>query len=74
MQMYIVVVIGRLVVLWTQITTGVGVLAILSYAPFLHYNVYQYVAAAVIIFVSTNVLEGKLISILFEIITPYSFL
>lgn len=61
------IVIGRLVVLWTQITTGLGVLAILCYAPFLHYNVYQYVAAAVIIFVSTNVLEGTF-SLLFSLV------
>lgn len=61
--------VGRVVVLWTQITTGVGVLAILYYGPFLHYNTYQYVAAAVIIFVSTNVLEG-----LFRSDIKFSFL
>jgi hypothetical protein len=60
----------RLVVLWTQITTGLGVLAILSYAPLLHYNVYQYVAAAVIIFVSTNVLEGVNMSLLSKAMSP----
>jgi hypothetical protein len=48
----------RLVVLWTQITTGLGVLAILCYSPLFHYSTYQYVTAAIIIFVSTNVLEG----------------
>lgn len=50
--------VGRLVVLWSQITTGIGVLAILHCGPLIPYSTYQYVAAAVIIFVSTNVLEG----------------
>lgn len=55
----------RLVVLWTQITTGVGVIAILCYSPFFQYSTYQYVAAAIIIFVSTNVLEGNKVSAMF---------
>lgn len=60
----------RLVVLWTQIFTGVGVLVILCYGPFLPYNAYQYVTAAVIIFVSTNVLEGVNMSLLSKVMSP----
>lgn len=60
----------RLVVLWTQITTGVGVIAILCYSPFLPYRAYQYIAAAVIIFVSTNVLEGVNMSLLSKTMSP----
>lgn len=60
----------RVVILWTQITTGVGVLAILCYSPFFHYTTYQYVAAAVVIFVSTNVLEGVNMSLLSKAMSP----
>ncbi|XP_024368342.1 SPX domain-containing membrane protein OsI_21475 [Physcomitrium patens] len=60
----------RLVVLWTQITTGVGVIAILCYSPFFQYSTYQYVAAAIIIFVSTNVLEGVNMSLLAKVMSP----
>ncbi|KAG0605422.1 hypothetical protein M758_9G057600 [Ceratodon purpureus] len=60
----------RLVVLWTQITTGVGVLAILCYSPLMPYSTYQYVAAAIIIFVSTNVLEGVNMSLLSKAMSP----
>lgn len=54
---------GRLVVLWSQVTTGLGVVAIICYSPYLHYSTYQYVVAAILIFVSTNILEGTLASI-----------
>jgi hypothetical protein len=60
----------RLVVLWTQITTGLGVLAILCYSPLFHYSTYQYVTAAIIIFVSTNVLEGVNMSLLSKAMSP----
>jgi hypothetical protein len=48
----------RLVVLWSQIFTAVGVVAIFCFSPWLAYSPYQYIAAAILIFVSTNVLEG----------------
>ena len=50
-------------VLWSQITTGLGVVAIICYSPYLHYSSYQYVVAAILIFVSTNILEGTLGSV-----------
>lgn len=50
--------VDRLVVLWSQIFTAVGVVAIFCFSPWLAYSPYQYIAAAILIFVSTNVLEG----------------
>jgi hypothetical protein len=50
--------VDRLVVLWSQIFTAVGVVAIFCFSPWLAYSSYQYIAAAILIFVSTNVLEG----------------
>ncbi|XP_024391930.1 SPX domain-containing membrane protein At4g22990 isoform X3 [Physcomitrium patens] len=60
----------RVVVLWSQVTTGVGVAAILCYSPWVHYSAYQYVTAAVVIFVSTNVLEGVNMSLLSKVMSP----
>jgi hypothetical protein len=48
----------RLVVVVSQVIMGVGVASIVCFCPWLPYTSYQYVAAAIIIFVSTNVLEG----------------
>jgi hypothetical protein len=48
----------RLVVIWSQIFTAIGVMSIFCFSPWLDYSSYQYVAAAILIFVSTNVLEG----------------
>jgi len=59
----------RVVVLWTQVTTGLGVVAIVSYAPHIEYSAYQYGVAAVVIFVSTNVLEGVNMSLLSKVIS-----
>ncbi len=48
----------RLVVIVSQVIMGVGVASIVCFCPWLPYTSYQYVAAAIVIFVSTNVLEG----------------
>lgn len=63
----------RVVVVWAQMTTGLGVVAILCYAPYIEYSAYQYGVAAVVIFVSTNVLEGVNMSLLSKV-TPGAML
>lgn len=63
----------RVVVVWAQMTTGLGVVAILCYAPYIEYSAYQYGVAAVVIFVSTNVLEGVNMSLLSKV-TPRAML
>ncbi|CAK9219541.1 unnamed protein product [Sphagnum troendelagicum] len=60
----------RLVVLWSQIFTAVGVVAIFCFSPWLAYSPYQYIAAAILIFVSTNVLEGVNMSLLSKVMSP----
>ncbi len=45
-------------VIVSQVIMGVGVASIVCFCPWLPYTSYQYVAAAIVIFVSTNVLEG----------------
>jgi len=60
----------RLVVLWSQVTTGLGVVGIICYSPYLHYSTYQYVVAAILIFVSTNILEGVNMSLLSKVMSP----
>ena len=57
----------RVVVVWAQVTTALGVVAILCYAPRIEYSVYQYAVAAVVIFVATNVLEGVNMSLLSKV-------
>lgn len=62
----------RVVVIWAQVTTGLGVVAIVCYAPHIEYSEYQYGVAAVVIFVSTNVLEGVNMSLLSKVIYSMS--
>ncbi|CAI5959533.1 unnamed protein product [Closterium sp. NIES-64] len=50
----------RLVIMWTQGLIAVGVIAVMCFAPIIKYTTQQYIVAAVIIFVSCNVLEGAL--------------
>jgi hypothetical protein len=60
----------RAVVLWSQVATGVGVVAIVSFEPYAQYSAHQYVAAAVVVFVATNVLEGVTMSLLSKVMSP----
>eukprot|EP00271_Cylindrocystis_brebissonii_P004880 TRINITY_DN16802_c0_g1_i1.p1 TRINITY_DN16802_c0_g1~~TRINITY_DN16802_c0_g1_i1.p1 ORF type:complete len:740 (+),score=168.01 TRINITY_DN16802_c0_g1_i1:199-2418(+) len=60
----------RLVLFWTQAFTGVGVLGILSFSPWLPYSTTQYVIAAVIIYVAANVTEGVNMSLLSRVMSP----
>ncbi|CAK9261087.1 unnamed protein product [Sphagnum jensenii] len=60
----------RLVVIWSQIFTAIGVMSIFCFSPWLDYSSYQYVAAAILIFVSTNVLEGVNMSLLSKVMSP----
>jgi hypothetical protein len=60
----------RLVVVVSQVIMGVGVASIVCFCPWLPYTSYQYVAAAIIIFVSTNVLEGVNMSLLSKVMSP----
>jgi len=60
----------RLVVIWSQIFTAIGVISIFCFSPWLDYSSYQYVAAAILIFVSTNVLEGVNMSLLSKVMSP----
>jgi hypothetical protein len=61
---------GLTVVLWSQVATGVGVVAIVSFEPYAQYSAHQYVAAAVVVFVATNVLEGVTMSLLSKVMSP----
>jgi hypothetical protein len=60
----------RLVVVVSQVIMGVGVASIVCFCPWLPYTSYQYVAAAIVIFVSTNVLEGVNMSLLSKVMSP----
>lgn len=54
----------RLIIFWTLIFTGIGVIGVLSYSPVVQYTEAQYIAASLIIFISTNILEGVDMSLL----------
>lgn len=49
----------RVVIMWTEVITVVGVLFNLSYEPLIPYTLPQYVIGAVLIFVATCALEGE---------------
>eukprot|EP00850_Spirogloea_muscicola_P014491 SM000104S09361 [mRNA] locus=s104:391140:395558:+ [translate_table: standard] len=49
----------RTVIFWTELILAAGIVAILDFGPYLGYNLVQYSIAATIIYVSSNVLEGK---------------
>eukprot|EP00850_Spirogloea_muscicola_P010018 SM000057S18448 [mRNA] locus=s57:693290:697883:- [translate_table: standard] len=49
----------RTVIFWTELILAAGIVAILDYGPYLGYNLVRYSIAATIIYVSSNVLEGK---------------
>ncbi|CAI5522435.1 unnamed protein product [Closterium sp. Naga37s-1] len=60
----------RLVIMWTQGLIAVGVIAVMCFAPIIKYTTQQYIVAAVIIFVSCNVLEGVSLSLMSRIMSP----
>ncbi|CAI5474421.1 unnamed protein product, partial [Closterium sp. Yama58-4] len=60
----------RLVIMWTQGLIAIGVIAVMCFAPIIKYTTQQYIVAAVIIFVSCNVLEGVSLSLMSRIMSP----
>ncbi|GJP40506.1 hypothetical protein CLOM_g182 [Closterium sp. NIES-68] len=60
----------RLVIMWTQLLIAVGVVAVMCFAPIIKYTTQQYIVAAVIIFVSCNVLEGVSLALMSRIMSP----
>ncbi|KAH7285458.1 hypothetical protein KP509_33G029100 [Ceratopteris richardii] len=60
----------RVIIMWTVILTVVGVSGSLSFAPFIQYTTVQYVTAALVLFISTNVLEGVGMSLLAKMMSP----
>eukprot|EP00897_Mesotaenium_endlicherianum_P004815 jgi/Mesen1/4361/ME000022S03653 len=60
----------RLVIWWTQIVTLVGVLASLSFSPWVPYTHTQYIGSAIIVFVTCNVTEGVTMALLAKVMSP----
>ncbi|MCO5583217.1 hypothetical protein L7F22_037125 [Adiantum nelumboides] len=60
----------RLIILVTVILTAVGVIGNLSFAPLINYTQAQYIISSLILFVSTNVLEGVDMSLLAKMMSP----
>ncbi|KAI5077320.1 hypothetical protein GOP47_0007144 [Adiantum capillus-veneris] len=60
----------RLIIIWTIMLTAAGVIGNLSFAPLIHYTQAQYVISSLILFVSTNVLEGVDMSLLAKMMSP----
>ncbi|XP_024536249.1 SPX domain-containing membrane protein At4g22990 [Selaginella moellendorffii] len=57
----------RVVIFWTEILIALGVIANICYYPLFRYTTVQYVASAIVIFLSTNVLEGVNMSLLSKV-------
>lgn len=60
----------RIVLIWTQVMTGVGVIAILNYSPWITYTHTQYVIGAIILYVAANVTEGVNMALLSKVMSP----
>lgn len=60
----------RLIIVWTVTFTAIGVLGNLSFSPFLGYTQAQYIISSLILFISTNVLEGVDMSLLVKMMSP----
>ncbi|GAQ85466.1 major facilitator superfamily protein [Klebsormidium nitens] len=60
----------RLVIMWTEVITVVGVVLNLSYEPLIPYSLPQYVAGAILIFVATCALEGVNMALLSKTMSP----
>lgn len=60
----------RLVIFWTSAIMGLGVLANMSFRPWLPYSHTQYVGSALVIFVTSNVIEGVNMALLSKVMSP----
>lgn len=60
----------RLIIIWTVALTALGVVGNLSFAPFINYTQAQYIISSLILFISTNILEGVDMSLLAKMMSP----
>eukprot|EP00250_Pteridium_aquilinum_P003852 c14127_g1_i1 orf=404-2500(+) len=60
----------RLIIMWTVMLTGIGVIANLSFSPLVGYTEAQYIISSLILFISTNILEGVDMSLLAKMMSP----
>ncbi|KAH7428983.1 hypothetical protein KP509_09G025600 [Ceratopteris richardii] len=60
----------RLIIIWSLILTIIGVVGNFSLAPFIRYTEVQYIISALVIFVSTNILEGVDMSLFAKMMSP----